>query len=399
MQCVILAAGEGSRMRPLTTERPKVMLPLAGKPILEHLIESVKEAGISDIILVTGYHAEAVKSYFGKGEKLGVKITYVVQKKQLGTADALRQAETFVKDTFLMLNGDMLLDTEDLQHLVRMKAPVMAVSTTTHPQDFGVVTLSGSKISSLEEKSLHPKSDIINAGAYLFDTNIFELLKKVSPSTRGEYELTDALDEYIAENALSAYRLSLWVDVGYPWDMLTANEYLLSRLKSRIEGTVEDHVFIKGTVVIGKNTTIKSGTYIEGPVVIGDNCDVGPNAYLRPGTTVGNNCHIGHAVEIKNSIIFDGTKVPHYNYVGDSVIGSECNFGAGTKIANLRHDKGIVKVSGISTGRKKFGAVIGDKVLFGINCSVNTGSSIGSGTKVAPGAVVSGKVENNTVVR
>ncbi|HJJ30812.1 MAG TPA: sugar phosphate nucleotidyltransferase [Methanocorpusculum sp.] len=399
MQCVILAAGEGSRMRPLTTERPKVMLSLAGKPILEHLIENVKAAGISDIILVTGYHAEAVKSHFGNGDRFGVTITYVVQKKQLGTADALRQAEAFVKDTFLMLNGDMLLDTEDLQHLVRMKAPVMAVSTTTHPQDFGVVTLSGKKISSLEEKSLHPKSDIINAGAYLFDAGIFELLKKVSPSTRGEYELTDALAEYIAANTLSAHRLSLWVDVGYPWDMLTANEYLLSRLKSRIDGAVEDHVFIKGTVVVGKNTTIKSGTYIEGPVVIGDNCDVGPNAYLRPGTTVGNNCHIGHAVEIKNSIVFDGTKIPHYNYIGDSVIGSECNFGAGTKIANLRHDKGIVKVGGISTGRKKFGAVVGDKVLFGINCSINTGSSIGSGTKVAPGAVVSGIVENNTAVQ
>ncbi|MDO5846493.1 MAG: glucose-1-phosphate thymidylyltransferase, partial [Methanocorpusculum sp.] len=104
-------------------------------------------------------------------------------------------------------------------------------------------------------------------------------------------------------------------------------------------------------------------------------------------------------VEIKNSIIFDGTKIPHYNYIGDSVIGSNCNFGAGTKIANLRHDHGIVKVAGIATARKKFGAVIGDDVLFGINCSINTGSSIGSGSRIAPHTLVSGNLENNTVVQ
>ena len=204
MQCVILAAGEGSRMRPLTTSRPKVMLPLAGKPSLEHLIRNVKSAGISDIIIVVGYREEAIRSYFGDGSEFGVSIKYVVQRKQLGTADALRTAEPFVTDTFLMLNGDMVVDVEDLAKICETKAPVMAVSTTTHPEDFGVVTLSGDKISSLEEKSPEPKSNIINAGAYLFGCEIFDTLKKVSPSSRGEYELTDALMDYIAENRLSA---------------------------------------------------------------------------------------------------------------------------------------------------------------------------------------------------
>ena len=399
MQCVILAAGEGSRMRPLTTTRPKVMLPLAGKPILEHLIRNVKEAGISDIIIVVGYKEEAIRAYFGDGTAFGVKITYVVQRKQLGTADALRSAEPFVTDTFLMLNGDMVVTVDDLKAVCGTEAPVMAVTTTTHPEDFGVVTLAGDKISSLEEKSLHPKSNIINAGAYLFETEIFAVLKKISPSSRGEYELTDALMDYIAESRLSAYTLSLWMDVGYPWDMLAANEHLLSTLEDTRLGEVEENVVIKGAVYLGPGVVVKSGTYIEGPCIIGENTTVGPNAYLRPGTTVGKNCHIGHAVEIKNSIIFDGTKVPHYNYIGDSVIGSGCNFGAGTKIANLRHDHGIVKVAGISTGRKKFGAVIGDNVQFGINCSVNTGSSVGSGCKIAPNTLITGKLDNDTVVK
>ena len=399
MQCVILAAGEGSRMRPLTTTRPKVMLPLAGKPILEHLIRNVKEAGISDIIIVVGYREEAIRAYFGDGTAFGVKITYVVQRKQLGTADALRSAEPFVTDTFLMLNGDMVVTVDDLKAVCSTEAPVMAVTTTTHPEDFGVVTLAGDKISSLEEKSLHPKSNIINAGAYLFETEIFAVLKKISPSSRGEYELTDALMDYIAESRLSAYTLSLWMDVGYPWDMLAANEHLLESIEDTRLGEVEENVVIKGAVYLGPGVVVKSGTYIEGPCIIGENTTVGPNAYLRPGTTVGKNCHIGHAVEIKNSIIFDGTKVPHYNYIGDSVIGSGCNFGAGTKIANLRHDHGIVKVAGISTGRKKFGAVIGDNVQFGINCSVNTGSSVGSGCKIAPNTLITGKLDNDTVVK
>ena len=399
MQCVILAAGEGSRMRPLTTSRPKVMLPLAGKPSLEHLIRNVKEAGISDIIIVVGYREEAIRDHFGDGSGFGVSIKYVVQRKQLGTADALRTAEPFVTDTFLMLNGDMVITVDDLQKICETKAPVMAVSTTSHPQDFGVVTLNGDKIASLEEKSLEPKSNIINAGAYLFGTEIFAILRKVSPSSRGEYELTDALMDYIAENRLTAHQLALWMDVGYPWDMLTANEYILSFVEDTRLGVIEENVVIRGPVYFAKGTVIKSGTYIEGPVIIGENTTVGPNAYLRPGTTVGCDCHIGHAVEIKNSIIFDKTKVPHYNYIGDSVIGSGCNFGAGTKIANLRHDHGIVKVAGISTGRKKFGAVIGDNVLFGINCSVNTGSSIGSGCKIAPNTLVTGKLDNDTVVK
>ncbi|HJJ47886.1 MAG TPA: sugar phosphate nucleotidyltransferase [Methanocorpusculum sp.] len=399
MQCVILAAGEGSRMRPLTTSRPKVMLPLCGRPMLEHLVCNLRDTGITDIILVVGYKEESIRAWFGNGSWLGVSIKYVVQRKQLGTADALRVAEPFVKGRFMMLNGDMIVDVSDLAKLSSMDAPVMAVSTTEHPENFGVVTVGGERITSLEEKTPHPKSNIINAGAYLFDKEIFAVLKQVSPSSRGEYELTDALMDYIAAGCLSCFTLSVWMDVGYPWDLLSANEKLIGGISDVREGVIEENVVIKGALVLGKGAVIKSGTYIEGPCIIGENTSVGPNAYLRPGTTVGKNCHIGHAVEVKNSIVFDNTKIPHYNYIGDSVIGSGCNFGAGTKIANLRHDHQPVRVGGISTRRKKFGAVIGDDVMFGINCSVNTGSSIGSKTRVGPGAVVSGIYENDTVIK
>jgi bifunctional UDP-N-acetylglucosamine pyrophosphorylase/glucosamine-1-phosphate N-acetyltransferase len=153
---------------------------------------------------------------------------------------------------------------------------------------------------------------------------------------------------------------------------------------------------LKEAVVIGKNTVIKSGTYIEGPVIIGDDCRIGPNCYIRPSTTIGNDCHIGAAVEVKNSIIMSGTDVPHLNYVGDSVIGEGCNFGAGTKIANLRLDEQNIHVGDIDTKRHKLGAIIGDNVKTGINSSINVGTIIGNNSFIGPGVVVRGKILPNT---
>jgi NDP-sugar pyrophosphorylase family protein len=151
-------------------------------------------------------------------------------------------------------------------------------------------------------------------------------------------------------------------------------------------------VVLKGAVAIGKNTVIKSSAYIVGPVIIGEDCEIGPNCYIRPTTAIGDGCHIGAAVEIKNSVIMKGTKIPHLNYVGDSVIGEGCNLGAGTKIANLRLDKQNIQVGGIDTKRRKLGAVIGDNVETGINTSINVGSMIGNNTFIGPGVVVSGVI-------
>ncbi len=164
-------------------------------------------------------------------------------------------------------------------------------------------------------------------------------------------------------------------------------------------GTVENGCTVPETVGIGRGTVIRAGTYIEGPCVIGENCIIGPHAYIRGSTAIGDDCHIGHATEVKNSIIMPGTKVPHFNYIGDSVVGSGCNFGAGTKVANLRHDNGTVKVCGKTTGRRKFGAIIGDNVLFGINCSVNVGTLIGSNARIAPHSLVEGCIEEGSIIR
>ena len=399
MQCVVLAAGEGKRMRPLTARRPKVMLPIANRPMMEHLVIAARDAGITDFIFVVGYFEREIRNHFGDGSALGVKITYVTQRHQLGTADALRATAGMVNDRFLLLNGDMVLKKDDIRELCRGSAPCVGIHETDHPQDYGVVTVEGSRITGLEEKSEHPKSNLINAGAYLFDPGIFDLLTGIKVSGRGEFELTDALETYIRDGTLTGYPLDYWLDVGQPWDLLDANEALLSSMHHEQCGTVEDGCTIPEGVSIGKGTVIRAGTYIEGACTIGENCVIGPHAYIRGSTAIGDGCHIGHSTEIKNSIIMPGTKVPHFNYIGDSIVGSGCNFGAGTKVANLRHDNGPVKVCGKTTGRRKFGAIIGDNVLFGINCSVNVGSLIGSNTRVAPHSLVEGCIEEGSVIR
>ena len=399
MECVVLAAGEGKRMRPLTAQRPKVMLPVANRPMMEHLVLAAKDSGITDFIFIVGYGEREVRSYFGDGSLWGIRIRYARQRQQAGTADALLAARDFITGPFLALNGDMILTSADITRMIRTPAPAMGTSTTDHPGDFGVVLVDGDAVSSLEEKSEHPKSNMINAGAYYFGPEIFDLLEKVGLSSRGELELTDALAVLINEHRLRAVPLSTWMDLGYPWDLLDANAMLLGSIKTKNDGTIEEGVHLSGPVIIGKESVIKSGTYIEGPCIIGKNCKIGPHAYIRGATSIGDECHIGHATELKNSIVLPGTKIPHFNYVGDSVIGSGCNFGAGTKIANLRHDHGPVKVAGTDTRHTKFGAVVGDNVRFGINCSVNVGSVIGSGALFAPGSYIDGKYGENSKVR
>ena len=399
MQCVVLAAGEGKRMRPLTARRPKVMLPIANRPIMEHLVVAARDAGITDFVFVVGYFEREIRNHFGDGSSLGVKITYVTQRHQLGTADALRATAGMVNGRFLLLNGDMVLKRSDIERFCRMSVPCMGIHETDHPEDYGVVTVEGGRITRLEEKSERPKSNLINAGAYLFDPDIFDLLAGVKISGRGEFELTDALESYIREGTLAAHPLDYWLDVGQPWDLLDANEALLSSLCCEWRGTIEDGCTVPDTVSIGEGTVIRAGTYIEGHCAIGENCVIGPHAYIRGSTAIGDGCHVGHATEIKNSIVMARTNIPHFNYVGDSIVGSGCNFGAGTKVANLRHDNAAVKVCGKSTGRRKFGAIIGDNVLFGINCSVNVGSLIGSNTRVAPHSLVEGCIEEGSVIR
>jgi len=393
LKAVILAAGEGSRLRPLTYTRPKVMVPIANKPILEHLLDEVHRAGITEFIFIVGYCDEQVRDYFGSGEKWGVSITYRNQRKQLGTADAIRSVENMVDGKFLVINGDIVVSHDDIGKVVGSDDTTISVVKVQRTEGLGMVELEEGKVVRIYEKTLHSPGNMANAGMYLFTPDIFTAIADTPKSLRGEYEITDSLQSMIDRGGDVACReISHWMDVSYPWDLLSLNESLLSRIEGQNLGETEANVVVKGVVAIGRNTVVRSGTYIVGPVVIGSGCEIGPNCYIRPGTSIGDNCHIGSAVEVKNSIIMRGSKFPHHNYVGDSVIGENCNFGAGTKIANLRLDRKEISVASQKTGRRKLGAIVGDCVETGINASVNIGCLIGNNTHIGPGAVVGGVI-------
>lgn len=381
-------------MRPLTSNRPKVMLPIANKPILEHLLIEVREAGVKEFIFIVGYCDEQVRGYFGDGKKWGVKIDYSEQRRQLGTADAIGMVKSMLDGSFLVVNGDIVVNREDVGKLLDAGRSTMSVIEVKDSGGLGIVELSGDKVTGIYEKTQNPPTLMANAGLYLFTTEIFDAVSRTEKSPRGEYEITDSLKLLMdMPDGLHYQLIKSWLDISYPWDLLPVNELMLEGLEAENLGEVEDNVVLKNAVAIGKNSVIRSGSYIVGPVIIGENCDIGPNCYIRPSTAIGDGCHIGAAVEVKNSIIMNGTKIPHHNYIGDSVIGEGCNLGAGTKIANLRLDKKNIHVHGIDTKRRKLGAIIGDDVETGINASINVGSVIGDNTFIGPGAVVSGVIK------
>jgi UDP-N-acetylglucosamine diphosphorylase/glucosamine-1-phosphate N-acetyltransferase len=398
-RAVILAAGEGNRMRPLTYTRPKVMLPIANKPILEHLIGEMIKAGIKEFTLIVGYHDEQIRNYFSDGSKWGINIQYCNQRNQLGTADALRMVEGLITDNFLLANGDVIIDNHDISSIIHKNQNMMSVIELQDVTGLGVIECRDGKVSRIHEKSADPPSHLANAGLYSFTQDIFKAIEATPKSPRGEYEITDSIQILIESGKPVGYQsISKWFDLSYPWHLLNANENIMAGLEPQNLGIIEPNVMLKNAVSIGKGTLIRSGAYIVGPVIIGDNCDIGPNCYIRPSTAIGNNCHIGASVEVKNSIVMSGTKIPHLNYVGDSILGENCNLGAGTKIANLKLDKKNVLINSMDTKRRKLGAIIGDRVETGINASINVGTMIGNNTFIGPKALAHGIIAPDSKV-
>ncbi|CCQ34694.1 glucose-1-phosphate thymidylyltransferase [Halorhabdus tiamatea SARL4B] len=383
---MVLAAGQGTRMGPLTESTPKPMLPVAGRPLVAHVADAAVDAGASELVVVVGYEAEAVRSFFGDSYR-GVPVTFAVQEQQAGTADAVRAARSKLDGAFAVLNGDNLYDPAAIERLFA-DGPALATYEVEVPSNYGVVSVTDGVVTDIVEKPEEPPTNLANTGAYVFPEAAIEWLD-VPESDRGEYEITDVVAQMIDEHEVTPVTLDRWRDVGRPWELLEANETLLGELDGNIQGTVSDDAELRGTVVVADGATIEPGVVIEGPVYVGAGASVGPNTYVRGATYLGPDVHVGNGVEIKNSVLRRGTNVPHLSYVGDSVLGQDVNFGAGTNVANLRHDGAdvslTVKGERVSTGRRKFGVVAGDGVKTGINTSLEPGVTLSGGATTEPG--------------
>lgn len=411
LKAIILSAGEGSRMRPLTLTKPKTMLPVAGKPIIQYNIESLRDNGITDILLIVRYKEEIVRNYFGDGSDFGVNISYKTQKDFLGTANAISYGEDFIDDSIIVLNGDIILDDEIIHEIIKKynylsPDTLMLLTEVEDPSTFGVVEIENGNIKNIVEKPKREEapSNLVNAGIYIFNKDIFDKIRETEISERGEYEITDSVSLQIEDNKkVIGHKTSKdWIDVGRPWELIEVNEELIGKLKTEIKGTVEAGAVIHGEIFLDEGSVIKAGVYIEGNVYIGKNCDIGPNSYIRGNTYFGDNVHVGNAVEIKNSIIMENTNVSHLSYVGDSVIGSNCNIAAGTNIANLRFDNATIKTKiknqKIDSGRRKLGAIIGDSVKTGINSSFSPGVKVGHNSTIGSGVLLYEDLPSDTRV-
>jgi UDP-N-acetylglucosamine diphosphorylase/glucosamine-1-phosphate N-acetyltransferase len=412
LKAVILAAGEGIRLRPITSTRPKHLIKIGGKPILEHCLNAVKTAGIDEVLIVIHYMGDAIRQHFGDGKELGLKIEYVEQKAMLGTGNAVGVVEPYVGDYFLLAYGDLLFSTDAVKkvtelHRKEKPATVMAVVPVEKPEDYGIVDLENEgNVKRIVEKPRREEAptNLANAGIYVFSNEIFGKLKETSVSARGEWEITDAISMLRKdEKRVLAVRISQddWMDIGRPWDLLEANRWALTRMSHKVCGHIESCAHLIGPVTVAETARIRSGAYIEGPTFIDEESSIGPNCYIRPYTSIGKNVRVGNACEVKNDMIMDNVHIGHLSYVGDSIVGENCNLAAGTITANYRLDGGTVKMmvkdGVVDSGRRKLGAVLGDNVKTGISALLMPGVKVGENSWVGPNLVVHRDLPPNTI--
>ncbi|MBI2423708.1 MAG: NTP transferase domain-containing protein [Candidatus Hydrogenedentes bacterium] len=392
MKAVIFAAGKSTRTYPLTLTRPKPLLPVMNRPIIQHQLEALPDS-VDEVFLVVGYRHEMIREALG-ASCAGRKITYVLQQEQRGTGHALLQCRGLIKEPMMAMNGDDLFSPADLRAVAQLEAAALA-KRVPDPSLYGVIEMdTQNRLLTLEEKPAVPKTDLANAGVYKLPPAIFDALDQTKPSVRGEIEITSAVQLLNASVPITVVECSgYWLPIGYPWNLLEANTYLLdTELRAEIHGEVSPAAHLSGVVYVGQGTIVRPGVVIDGPVYIGRDCEIGPNCWIRAGSTLGNGCKVGQASEIKNSILFNGAKAPHHNYVGDSVIGEKVNLGCGTVTSNYRHDgathRSLVGGQLIDTGRRKLGAILGDGVHTGIHTSIYPGRKLWPNTTTLPGEIV-----------
>ncbi|MDP2717613.1 MAG: sugar phosphate nucleotidyltransferase [Candidatus Micrarchaeota archaeon] len=402
-----MAAGRGTRLWPVGEALPKCMVRVLGKPLLEWALESiVRHAG--RVVVVVGYKKELVLEHF-KDKPYAGQLSFVVQTEQKGTGHALLQAKNAVSSDFVTVNGDSFHEPAFYDFLfgaVKQK-PGRFFAVAKKVEDarpFGLFDVQGGVLKGIREKPSEKTPGLVALGNYFLPKAFFSLLEKIPLSPRGEYELTDALSFFLSEQSLAVLEFFGYRgEMTYFWDHLDINIHALENfMDARIEGTIEPGAVVDGKLFLGKGSIIKAGSRIEGPAYIGENCLIGPNAFIRRGSVIENNCHVGTS-EIKNSVVMNGANVPHFSYVGDSVLCENVNLGAGSMIANLRFDDGPITVQfrqgPVESGRRKLGAAIGSGTKVGVNCSINCGVLIGHNCKIFPGTAVRHNLDNEAVFK
>lgn len=329
MRGLIAAGGKGTRLRPITTNRNKHTIPLANQSMIELAVNKLAKAGITDIGIIVNIGDSELEPILGDGSQYGVNITYIEQTGgALGVAHVIKIAREFLaEEDFVFYLGDNIIlgdvkDFVDTFYDQNLNA-LLALSQVKDPERFGVPRIENNRIVEVLEKPDNPPSQYAVAGIYVYDKNIHNIVENLPPSSRGEYEISDAHTELIKNGFIVGYSeiTGWWKDTGKPQDLLEGNQLLLAQIqKSNLDGEIEKTVTIEGNVVIEKGSQIKGNSFIRGPVIIGKDTVV-EDSYIGPYTSIGDDCKITNS-EIEHSLLMHNITIHSSKRIVDSIIGN-----------------------------------------------------------------------------
>lgn len=335
MKALIASGGRGTRLRPITHTRNKHLIPIANKPILHYAIEAVAECGIKEIGIVVNADNDEVQRAIGNGDRWGVSMTYIPQETPGGLAQVVALSEKFIgQEPFIFYLGDNMVVggvKRFIDEFIKSGANCfLTLSKVNDPERFGVPELKGGRIVSVEEKPKHPKSSYAVAGIYLYDSHIFEAVKAIKPSGRGELEISDAHQYLIDKGYAIGYSeiTGWWKDTGKPTDLLEANRLILDNMTPAVRGEVDGKSMIAGKVVIEKGARIVNSV-VRGPAIIGEGCLI-EDSYIGPFTSIGNATVVRQS-EIEYSIVLRDCKILNVGIrLEGSILGNDVEVVEGT---------------------------------------------------------------------
>jgi len=328
---IILHGGHGTRLRPLTHTGPKQLLPIANKPMSQYCVESLNDAGITEIaIIIGGVGADKVKEFYGDGENFGVKFTYFQQDYPKGISHAINLCKEFIgNEKFVVFLGDNIIQKSIKEYVNEFKKSDSTASLllceVSNPSSFGIAELNDNEIVKIVEKPKEPKSNLAVTGIYFLTPLIFEIIKNLKPSWRNELEITDALDQMLEKNYKIIYHMitDYWKDTGTPDDVLHANKEILDKMKGDFRGQKIGTPSVSIDATIGKGSIIKGDSKISESVIIGENCII-DNAHIGPHSSIGDNSTVNLS-KIENSIIMENCKIEGKISITDSIIAKNSN--------------------------------------------------------------------------
>ncbi|QLG64310.1 bifunctional sugar-1-phosphate nucleotidylyltransferase/acetyltransferase [Halorarum salinum] len=335
MQAVILAAGMGTRMRPLSTVTPKPMLPVADRPLAAHAADAAVAGGADALVFVVGYKASHVRSFFGDRYG-GVPVHYANQPVPEGTADAVDAARPYLDGPFAVLNGDNLYDPRSISTLFD-RAPAVAAHRVENPSEYGVLSTEGSLVTGVVEKPDDPPTNLANAGAYVFPAAARDWLD-VGESERGEHEITDVLARAVDHVDVSAVETDRWLDVARPADLLRANELALADRRGDVEGELAPDATVSDGSAVAEGAAVGSGATLRGAVLVGAGATVSRDATLRGPVVVGAGATVGSGATLRNAVLLPGATVERDVHLEDAVLAPGCGLAPGTDVSGDREN-------------------------------------------------------------